>query len=266
MECLSYCLADRIDLQIAERNARSLECYRVMRQSQVIVIELKTTKALCFVFANGTLVTWNIKRYQMRPYLKLLQDSLTNSLHKPLKDAFTYKITGRTNLYPHDYFSVDCLELEEDDLELKLSMSYGFSQSIKLKSYEEKLERQIKRYMPMTRNLSRSGLLSIRHKKIQKIIGAILTSKAELNLVSDFLYQPKFFWQHPNLEESYLKMQRYMDIPERAKVLNEKLNTLNEIFLMFNGYLETRHESRLEIIIIILIAVEIIFNVLNLHF
>jgi len=34
----------------------------------------------------------------------------------------------------------------------------------------------------------------------------------------------------------------------------------------FNGYLENRHAHNLEVIIIALIAIEIIFGVLNFHF
>lgn len=265
MECLSYCVAEKIDLHELEKKARLIDYLTVSRQSQVLVLQTTDQKQACFVFSNGSLVTWGIKRYQMRPYFVLLDGCGKGLLPHPVVDAFTYKYSKQTMIYPHPYFSVDCFELEDQELELKLSLSYGLSQSIKLQHYQEQLEKRINRYLPLTNQLSRTGRIILRHKKIQKIIGDILTFKAQLNLVSDFLYQPKFFWQHPNLERNYLKIQDYMDIPERTNILNEKLNTLSEIFLMFNSYLETKHEYRLEIIIIVLIAIEIIFNVLNLH-
>lgn len=266
MECLSYCIADKIDLPALEKLARAIDCYGVARQSQVLVITQTDSNQVCFVFPNGTLVTWGIKRYQMRPYFTLLQQCVIAPLDKPVTDRFSYKVRDKTKIYPHEYFSIDCIILEENDTELKLSLSYALSQSIKLQSYQDQLEKRINEYVPLTDELSRTGRIILRRKKIQKIIGDILTFKAQLNLVSDLLYQPKFFWQHPNLEENYVKMQDYMDIPERAGILNDKLNILNEIFVMFNSYMETKHEYRLELIIILLIAIEIIFNVLNLHF
>lgn len=265
MECLSYCLAEKIDLQLLEKNARALEIYKVSRQSQVIILDPIGLRGVCFIFSNGTMVTWGMKRYQLRPFLNLVAQSSNQLLAKPLFDGVSYVKSDVTKLAPHDYFNVELLMLEEIDLETTLSLSYGFSQSVKLKYFEEKLETLIQRYLPMTQKLSKKGKMFASRKKVQKIISEILSAKAELNLTSDFLYAPKFFWQHPNLEENFLKLRKYMDVQVRAETVNEKLNTLNEIFLMFNSYLETQHSYRLEVVIIILIAIEIIFNVLNLH-
>lgn len=266
MECLSYCLAEKIDLHLLERNARGLEIYRVARQSQMIIIDPIGLPGVCFIFANGTMVTWGLKRHQLRPYLNLVAQSAAQLLAKPLFDGVSYRMSDITKFFPHDYFSVDCLMLEDNSLDVKVSLSYGFSQSIKLKYYEEKLEALIHRYLPITQKLSNKIKMFTSRKKMQKIIGEILSAKAELNLTGDLLYMPKFFWQHPNLEENFLKLQKYMDIQLRTKALNEKLNTLNEIFLMFNGYVENQHSNRLELVIIILIVIEIVFNAMNLHF
>jgi hypothetical protein len=91
-------------------------------------------------------------------------------------------------------------------------------------------------------------------------------AKSEMNLINNFLYHPKFFWRHPSLEEFYTLLERYLHIPRRINAINHRLNTLNEIFDMFNSYLENRHSTSLELIIIALIAIEIIFGVLNFHF
>ncbi len=266
MECLSYCVAERIQLLDLERTLRKNKQIQVIKQWRAIeILDRQHSWYIC-VFANGTLVSWNLKRHQMPAYFDLIRPSCVQPLAFPLFDGFSYKIHQKTAIFPHEFFNIDCFHLEEDDHELMLSLSYGLSQSIKLKYYEERLEALIERYTPLTRELSTHGKLSMSHKRIQKIIGDILSVKGELNLTSYFLYQPKFFWQHPSLETYFLMVERYMDIPKRTEALNQQLNTLNEIFLMCNGYLENRHSSRLELIIIVLIAFEILFNVLNLHF
>ena len=61
-------------------------------------------------------------------------------------------------------------------------------------------------------------------------------------------------------------LERYLHMQRRVSAINQRLDTLNEIFDMFNGYLENRHAHNLEIIIIVLIAIEIVFAVLNFHF
>ena len=87
-----------------------------------------------------------------------------------------------------------------------------------------------------------------------------------MNLISNFLYHPKYFWQHPTLEEYYIMLERYLHIQRRVNAINHRLDTLNEIFDMFNGYLENRHAHNLELIIIFLIAIEIVVGVIKFHF
>ena len=108
--------------------------------------------------------------------------------------------------------------------------------------------------------------MAVTRNQVRHVIGEILRAKSEMNLISNFLYHPKYFWQHPTLEEYYIMLERYLHIQRRVNAINHRLDTLNEIFDMFNGYLENRHSHSLEIIIIVLITFEIAFNVLNFHF
>ncbi len=55
-----------------------------------------------------------------------------------------------------------------------------------------------------------------------------------------------------------------MDIPKRVAALHQKLDTLNEMFTMLNSQLQHQHSSVLEIVIILLIAIEIFFSIVSL--
>lgn len=266
MQCLSYCLAQSIDLSQLETGLRSKTAIKFDKRWRIITLLNTDSTAYCYVFANGTVVSWNLTRYQIKPYLELIAPYCIGKLAKPVFDGFSYKIGSKTTIKPHYYFNVDCLILEAKDPELMFSLSFGLSQSIKLKYYEDSLESLIVRYTPLFQQLSHYGFLNVSRKKLRKIIGDILVVKGELNLISNFFYHPKFFWQHPNLEMYFAMIELYLDIPKRTEILNQQINTLNEIFLMTNSYLENKHSHSLEIIIIILIAIEVIFNVLDLHF
>lgn len=183
-----------------------------------------------------------------------------------VRDEFSYRISDKIAIEPHDYFDVDCISIDDDSDDLKLSLSYGFSQSVKLQYFETKIDALIEKYNPLIQSLSHKGQMPISRNQIRQVIGEILGAKSEMNLISNFLYHPKYFWQHPTLEEYYTMLERYLHIPRRVNALNHRLDTINEIFDMFNGYLENRHSHSLEIIIIFLIAIEIIFGVLNIHF
>jgi len=271
MECLSFCISDDIDLARLDHHYKTnLTGYIATRSRDVLKISpIHDADTLVFVFKNGTLVTWGLKRYQVQAYIDSALLFANKKAAFRAHDEFTYHIGTKTAIEPHDYFDVDCLSIEESSAhnnELKLSLSYGFSQSVKLQYFETMIETLIEKNIPIIRNLSRKEKKSINSSQIKTVIGEIILAKSEMNLISNFLYHPKYFWQHPTLEEDYIMLEHYLHIQRRVKAMNHRLDTLNEIFDMFHHYLDNRHAHMLELIIIILIAIEIIFGVLNLHF
>lgn len=268
MECLSYCIANAIDLSKLDLFYKSAPADYVSVKSRDVLKVWPSNQEdkIVYVFKNGTVVSWNFKRYQMRQFLETIKRFADKPIQYGVHDEFSYRIGDSVSIQPHDYFDVDCLILDSDSHELKLSFSYGFSQSVKLQYFEMIIDVLIDRYTPLITSLSAKGHMAISRNEIRQIIGEILGAKSEMNLISNFLYHPKYFWQHPTLEEYYTIMERYLHIQRRVNAINHRLDTLNEIFDMFNGYLENRHAHSLEIIIIVLIALEIIFALLNFHF
>lgn len=266
MECLSFCIANKIDLSRVDHYYKTGSDSHQSIKSHDVVKLLNDNKGCIFIFANGTVVSWGVKRHQIYPYLTTIKQFAQKHTSNIVHDEFSYRLGHRVNLEPHGYFDVDCITIDTDSDDLKLSLSYGFSQSVKLQYYEALLEGLIDKYSPLIHILSSQGEMNVSRNEIRKIIGEILGAKSELNLVSNFLYHPKYFWQHPTLEEYFIMLERYLHIERRVSAINHRLDTLNEIFDMFNGYLENRHSHSLELIIIILIAIEIVFGVLNFHF
>lgn len=268
MECLSFCIAKSIDLsRIDSHFKNSSQEFTSLKTRDVLKLSSVHDKdRTIFIFKNGAIVSWGIKRYQINDYLNNIKELVDNPITLYIHDEFHYQYLDKTTIEPHDFFDVDCLTIEDDSEELKLSLSYGFSQSVKLQYFETIIEALIDKYKPMIQKLSVSGKMKISRSQIQQIIGEILGAKSEMNLISNFLYHPKYFWQHPTLEAHFAMLERYLHIQRRVNALNHRLDTLNEIFEMFNGYLDNRHGHNLEIIIIVLIIMEIIVAVLNIHF
>lgn len=268
MECLSYCIANSIDLTRLDNHYKKIADYDSVKSRDTLKLTPHNSdkNIVVFVFKNGTVVSWGVKRHQMNNYLSTIRLFANKPITFPVHDEFIYQMSEKIAIEPHDFFDVDCLRIDEDSDELKLSLSYGFSQSVKLQYFETILEALIEKYTPLIHSLSDKGGMIITRKQIRHVIGEILVAKSEMNLISNFLYHPKYFWQHPTLEEHFIMLERYLHIQRRINAINHRLDTLNEIFDMFNGYLENRHSHSLEVIIIVLITFEIAFNVLNFHF
>ncbi len=265
MECLSYCIANTIDLTRLDNHYKTtLVGYVSVKSRDVLKLNpCDEHNVRVYVFKNGTVVSWGIKRHQVNAYI----DTILLFAYKPISfrvhDEFNYRLGDKTKIEPHDYFDVDCLSIDTDSDDLKLSLSYGFSQSVKLQYFETILEKLIEKYTPMIHGLSNKSGAAITRDQIRQIISEIIGSKSEMNLISNFLYHPKYFWQHPTLEEYFIMLERYLHIQRRINAINHRLDTINEIFNMFNDYLERRHGQHLEVMVIVLIAIEIVIGLLH---
>ena len=268
MECLSYCIANTIDLTRLDNHYKTtLVDYVSVKSRDVLKLSpCDKNNILVFVFKNGTVVSWGIKRHQVDAYINTILLFAYKPIAFKVHDEFIYRPGEKTAIEPHDYFDVDCLSMDTDGDDLKLSLSYGFSQSVKLQYFETILETLIEKYTPLIHSLSNKSGSTVTRDQIRQIIGEILGAKSEMNLISNFLYHPKYFWQHPTHEEYYIMLERYLHIQRRINAINHRLDTLNEIFNMFNGYLESSRAHSLEIIIIVLIAIEIVIGVLHFHY
>lgn len=268
MECLSFCIANTIDLNRLDTHFKNvLKEFTSMKLRGVIKLAHNTEGWLMFIFKNGTVVSWGIKRHRVDEYLNLIRPFGDKCIPFAVHDEFIYMFSDAIGIAPHGYFDVDCIKLVDHDDEIKLTFSYGLSQSVKLQYFETIQEGLIKKYTPIIRSQSvSSGKLPISRKQIRMAILDIIGANSELNLISNFFYHPKYFWQHPTLEEYYIAVERYLHIQRRVHAINQRLDKLHEIFEMFNSYLENKHMHNLEIIVIVLISIEIVFGVLNFHF
>ena len=265
MECLSYCVAKSIDLtRLDNYFKKNNPEYISLKSRDVLKLVFPGNESsILFIFKNGTVVTWGLKRYRVNAFLESVKSLLDKPTPFLVRDEFSYQLGDKISISPHQFFDVDCMTIDSEAEEIKLGLSYGFSQSVKLQYFETIIEALIEKYSPVIQGLSHKGKMPLSRNQIRRVIGEILGAKSELNLISNFLYHPKYFWQHPTLEENFIMLERYLHIPRRVNAINHRLDTLNEIFAMFNGYLENRHAHNLEVIIIVLILIEVIFAALN---
>ncbi|XP_068925768.1 required for meiotic nuclear division protein 1 homolog isoform X3 [Petaurus breviceps papuanus] len=92
--------------------------------------------------------------------------------------------------------------------------------------------------------------------------------KAEhrINLSSDFLMTPDFYWDRENLEALYDKTCQFLSITRRVKVMNEKLQHCMELTDLMRNHLNEKRALRLEWMIVILITIEVMFELGRLLF
>jgi len=89
------------------------------------------------------------------------------------------------------------------------------------------------------------------------MIGFLL--RHSINLDSELL-NADFYWERPQLETYYEMALRYLNVERRLTKLNSQLDYCEELVKMVDNMLALRHASHLEIMIIVLIVIEVVFD------
>lgn len=255
-EVIAYGIGVRFDMAgMIEDLSRSSG---VTRYRDVHQMEFKGS--IVYIFDYGVIVFWGRDRRihedlidRIKPYVK--------GRHKEYyKDSFTY-VKGDPLKIQNDHISLPILPGPEE-LET-LALSHAIAQSTKLAQFEETALNTVEssRHIPMA--LAKDGHIRMSRKNISKMRGHLYLVKSDINLQHGLLDTPEFFWEYPELEPTYMSMNRYLDIYPRVEVLNRKLEVIHELFSMLADEQNSNHSNFLELIIIFLILVEIIFSVLH---
>jgi uncharacterized Rmd1/YagE family protein len=257
MRCASYCqgsgykLDSLFDGYIAQKAA-------VKRYDEVLLVDLAFEKTIC-IFAYGAVVFWNFAPEEEAEELKFLKAYIVGKLAVFQEDTCKFEYSDETIIQEEE----DKLVLHTNDSLLKLSLSYGLSQSVKLSAFEHEIDETIKDTRHFPAELAEKGKIALSRKKISQYIGKLFAQKNSINLDAYVLDTPEFFWKRPKYEAYYEMAVEYLDIRVRLNILNGKLDIIHEMYEILSNELKHAHSSFLEWVIILLILTEIILSILK---
>ncbi len=76
--------------------------------------------------------------------------------------------------------------------------------------------------------------------------------------------KPEVLWDQPGLERLYARIEDEYELRERTTALHRKLAVIGETTTALTDLIHTNRSLRLEIVVVLLIALEIVINVLPL--
>jgi uncharacterized Rmd1/YagE family protein len=258
MRCTCYCTASTYDIPRLFQYLQRLGGTQLFRD--VVHIQLKEdkhTKGDIFYFSYGCVVCWGFSEEEEKDILQSIKEFEREPLSKIELDEFTF-VYG------------DTIKIEEDEIFLhnkstltKLAISHGIAQSVKLSTFEELIQKTIEHTKNLPMNLAKRGKIPLSRKEISQKMGEIFIERNFINLHSEILDTPEFFWDYPELEPFYRRTAHYLDVTKRVEVLNKRLNVIHELFEILSNELNHQHTSRLETIIILLILIEVTIALLR---
>lgn len=264
LRCGSFCSADAYDLQ-GLANFFKRKGYFIRQSRDTLHVSNTKKPGDMFFFAHGCFVCWGYKKSFEEKLLTYVQDYARDKLPAVEADHFHYSYGTETTIDTHERLTLDIITLESDDPQIKLAISYALAQSVKLQAFEEAIQQAVRKNSHLPQEIAIHGIISLTRRAIFKRIGEIFIARSSINLSSENLDVPEFFWRNPNLEPYYMMTKKFLDIPSRVVSLNQKLDVLQELLDILNSQVQHRHSSLLESIIILLILVEILISLFQFH-
>lgn len=154
-------------------------------------------------------------------------------------------------------------KLEENHLLEKYTFSNALSLSVKLGIWEASLENYVESMAYVTEDLKQGNKFKITRAEMLRKTGELFALRHLINLSSDLLDTPDFYWDRDNLENLYAQTNNYFSISKRTRVMNERLNHCVELADLITSNLNDIHHVRLEKIIIYLIMIEVMFEIIH---
>lgn len=266
MRCSSYCTAEEYTLNqeiisILKKTSSNHEFvekvlhYQIPGHKDDHFIDV-------FLFTFGCVIIWGATEKQEEEILQnisFLEKRKLEDAHSEFID-FDYNTTeDRTYINEEKNIII----LGDHSTLVKLSVSHALAQSVKLNDLEESVITLLKNTKPIQKELAQTGRVSLSRSQLSKQLGKLFNARFSINLHSDILDIPEFFWRRPSFEPIYNMTVEFQDIILRQGILNNHLNLIHELYTVLSSDLNHRHSTRLEVIIVLLIAIEVLLGITN---
>ncbi|KAI9823546.1 MAG: hypothetical protein M1826_007702 [Phylliscum demangeonii] len=218
-----------------------------------------------FVFSYGVVVFWNLTERQEKDLLADLTFSRSETgvslVARPQREEdfeteelhFEYAADiARPRVFN------DMITLRSGDHMIKLAMSHAIAQSTKLSFFEEQMAHTMEQAQYIPRRLALTGKLGMKREEVVRILGRLFKSRVDVNLSSNMLDVPNFFWEsEPTLHPLYNGVREYLEIKSRVQVLNERCRVFLDLAEILSDSIADQKMSKITWIIIGLIFLSI---------
>jgi uncharacterized Rmd1/YagE family protein len=152
------------------------------------------------------------------------------------------------------------IPVREFSLERLLVVSDALAKSVVLGHDEREVANVFDTIEPFARELANIGKTSRNRTDLLKLMGNALLVQHRVSGRVAVSEKPDVLWDRPDLERLYARLEDEYELSERFETLNRKLEVIAETATTLADIIDTQRSLRLEIIIVLLIAFEIVIT------
>ncbi|ODV85877.1 hypothetical protein CANARDRAFT_197964 [[Candida] arabinofermentans NRRL YB-2248] len=232
-----------------------------------------TRHAEMFILDYGVVVFWNFTEVHEKNILADLVSGEVQESQEPI--TFIIKPVPEhaieTEEFHFEYIKDiptpriynDMITLKSGDHLIKLTISHAIAQSTKLSMFESKMSNILNSISRLPKALALTGKLqNYTRKKLLIKTGKLFQLRNEVNLSSNVLDTPEYFWSiEPGLDPLYTAIREYLEIDQRVEVINDRCEVFLDFFDILADSLAERTMTKITMILIIAIGLSVLVSV-----
>ncbi|KAK0646244.1 hypothetical protein B0T16DRAFT_157370 [Cercophora newfieldiana] len=215
-----------------------------------------------FLFDYGVVVIWGMSTAHEQRFLKELAKFETEKLAPDDVETeffnFYYTHEYQARIY-NDFITLR----DKNNYMTKLAISHALAQSVKTSLFEELIASTIDTCKDIPTQIARTGKIDLSRTQINMQIGELFILRINIHLNGSVLDTPELFWVEPQLEPVYQAVRSYLEMDQRVGLLTERLDVIADLLAVLKDQLSHGHGEKLEWIVIVLIAAEILVALVN---
>ncbi|KAB5570551.1 hypothetical protein GE09DRAFT_711408 [Coniochaeta sp. 2T2.1] len=223
-------------------------------------IEVHTPEV--FLFDYGVVVIWGMSLQQEQKFLKEIAKFETEKLAPDDVETeffnFYYTREYQARIY-NDFITLR----DKNNYMTKLAISHALAQSVKTSLFEELIASTIDTCKDIPTQIALTGKIALSRTQINMQIGELFILRINIHLNGSVLDVPELFWVEPQLEPVYKAVRGYLEMDQRVSLLTGRLDVIADLLAVLKDHLSHGHGEKLEWIVIVLIAAEILVALVN---
>lgn len=220
--------------------------------------KLYRDSGIAFAWRFGAIVFVEVPKEQRHREVEILRESLGLSLKEPRVTAEKFFIfVDKSRRAQVEYNRLVLPDINQERLG---AVAQTLAQSVAMEYYELVVTQAKLHVLSMLDRVRRKGRIAIPAMKLNSQIADASMAQAEVVGVLHLLDKPEILWNDAEMEAIYADLRNAFDLEERFKAIGYKIETIKETLRII---LEARNSAlaqRLEIVIILLVAIEVMFS------
>ncbi len=228
---------------------------RASPRKETVMIQL-SDKSLAIIYPYGAIVFFNATTSATVELITRCQKFVTQLFSTPETEQFTVMIKpDQPEGIIHNKVSIK--KVTKEHLEI---IGNALSKSVILEYHENRIGSLFDKIEPIAKSLKDRGKLGYRANDLLRHIGSSILMVQEMVGKIEVTEKPSLLWEHSELEPLHAQLVEDLEIYERQSSLERKIGLISSTAQISLEVLQQHHSHRLELYILILIAIEIVLQ------